>query len=87
MDSLRSSPAGDADDDNPAAEWSTARGSPWRLYLRWPDSAFAFACNTYNERAVAAQGNISLYSAGQARRIGGPRPHRRSTHARKSGHQ
>lgn len=24
------------------------------------DSAFAFACNTYNERVVAAQGNISF---------------------------
>src|ERR1700744_6326025 len=24
------------------------------------DSAFAFACNTYNERAVAAQGNITF---------------------------
>jgi acyl-CoA thioesterase len=29
------------------------------------DSAFAFACNTYNERAVAAQGNISFIRPGK----------------------
>jgi acyl-CoA thioesterase len=29
------------------------------------DSAFAFACNTHNERAVAAQGNISFIRPGK----------------------
>jgi acyl-CoA thioesterase len=29
------------------------------------DSAFAFACNTHNERAVAAQGNISFVRPGR----------------------
>jgi acyl-CoA thioesterase len=29
------------------------------------DSAFAFACNTYNERAVAAQGSISFIRPGK----------------------
>lgn len=27
---------------------------------RWRISAFAFACNTHNERVVAAQGNITF---------------------------
>ena len=36
------------------------------------DSAFAFACNTHNERVVAAEGNITLHPARQAwRRSGG----------------
>ena len=29
------------------------------------DSAFAFACNTHNERTVAAQGNISFIRPGK----------------------
>jgi acyl-CoA thioesterase len=29
------------------------------------DSAFAFACNTHNERTVAAQGNITFIKPGQ----------------------
>ena len=29
------------------------------------DSAFAFACNSHNERAVAAQGNISFIRPGK----------------------
>ena len=29
------------------------------------DSAFAFACNTHNERAVAAQGNITFIRPGK----------------------
>jgi acyl-CoA thioesterase len=29
------------------------------------DSAFAFACNTYNERVVAAQGNITFIRPGK----------------------
>jgi acyl-CoA thioesterase len=29
------------------------------------DSAFAFACNTHNERAVAAQGNITFIKPGK----------------------
>ena len=29
------------------------------------DSAFAFACNTYNERTVAAQGNITFIRPGK----------------------
>jgi acyl-CoA thioesterase len=29
------------------------------------DSAFAFACNTHNERAVAAHGNISFIKPGK----------------------
>src|SRR5664279_4015120 len=29
------------------------------------DSAFAFACNSHNERAVAAQGNISFVRPGK----------------------
>jgi acyl-CoA thioesterase len=29
------------------------------------DSAFAFACNSYNERAVAAQGNITFIKPGK----------------------
>lgn len=29
------------------------------------DSAFAFACNTYNQRAVAAQGSISFIAPGK----------------------
>jgi acyl-CoA thioesterase len=29
------------------------------------DSAFAFACNTHNERVVAAQGNITFIRPGQ----------------------
>jgi len=29
------------------------------------DSAFAFACNSHNERAVAAQGNISFIKSGK----------------------
>jgi acyl-CoA thioesterase len=29
------------------------------------DSAFAFACNTHNERVVAAEGNISFIRAGK----------------------
>ena len=29
------------------------------------DSAFAFACNSHNERAVAAHGNISFIKAGK----------------------
>ena len=35
------------------------------------DSAFAFACNSHNERAVAAQCNISFIRPGQARRSAG----------------
>jgi acyl-CoA thioesterase len=30
------------------------------------DSAFAFACNSYNKRVVAAQNSISFLSAGQS---------------------
>jgi acyl-CoA thioesterase len=29
------------------------------------DSAFAFACNTHNERAIAAQGNITFIRPGR----------------------
>ncbi len=35
------------------------------LSLLLADSAFAFACNTHNERAVAAQGNITFIRPGK----------------------
>ena len=34
-------------------------------FLRWRISAFAFACNSHNERAVAAQGNITFIRPGK----------------------
>ena len=37
---------------------------------RFADSAFAFACNSRNQRMVAAQGAISLRRAGEGRRHG-----------------
>ncbi|QOZ24692.1 MULTISPECIES: hydroxyphenylacetyl-CoA thioesterase PaaI [Bradyrhizobium] len=35
------------------------------LIFTLADSAFAFACNSHNERAVAAQGNISFIRPGK----------------------
>ena len=32
---------------------------------RWRTSAFAFACNTHNERVVAAEGNITFIRPGK----------------------
>ena len=36
-----------------------------RFIFTLADSAFAFACNTHNERVVAAQGNISFIRPGK----------------------
>src|ERR1700683_5697826 len=46
------------------------------------DSAFAFACNSHNERVVAAQGNITFIRPGKLGDVLGATPTRISTRRR-----